>query len=221
MGRRAGVRNQDYEATREALARKALGAVVAHGAQASLHDLARAAEVSIPTLKHYFGERSGAVAEALRTVKKDAAQYIATMADPGELGLEASFAKLARDLAMVWVPAGVGKVFQAGMAAGLFDEAAGPGYLDGVLEPAVLATEERLRVHARRGEADLDPEDDLAVRTAALAFLSPLLVALFHQHGLSGTRCRPLAMDAFIATYVARFAKAYGRAGAPEKRARR
>ncbi len=209
MGRPAGVRNHDYQATREAIARKALGAVLEQGAQASLHDLARAAEVSISTLRHYFGDRSSVVAEALRTVKRDAARYIASMADPGDLGFVASFAKLARDLAGVWVPAGVGRVFTAGMGAGLFDETAGPGYLDGVLEPAVLATEERLRVHARRGEADLDADDDLAVRTAALAFLSPLLVALIHQHGLSGTRCRPLAIDAFVEAYVARFAKAY------------
>lgn len=210
MGRTPGARNQDYEATREALARKALGAVVRSGAQVSLHELAREADVAIPTLKHYFGGRSGAVAEALRTVRKDAAQYIEDMSDPGPLGLAASLEKLASGLAAVWIPAGVGQVFTAGMAAGLFDETAGPGYLDGVLEPTVLAMEARLRAHARRGEARLDPDDELAVRTAALVFLSPLLVALIHQHGLSGTRCRPLPMKAFIEELVARFVAAYG-----------
>lgn len=210
MGRRAGGRNTDYEATREELARKVREAVVEHGARVSLHDLARAAGVSIPTLKHYFGDRSGAIAAALRAVKQDAARYIATMADPGKLGFHASFRKLARDLAAAWGPAGVGRLFTAGMSAGLFDEVAGPGYLEGVLEPAVLATEARLRAHAARGQTTLDPSDDLAVRSAALAFLSPLLVALIHQHGLSGTRCRPLAVDAFIDTFVAKFASAYG-----------
>lgn len=210
MGRTPGARNQDYERTRETLARKALGAVVRSGAQVSLHELAREADVAIPTLKHYFGGRSGAVAEALRTVRTDAAQYIDDMADPGALGLAASLRKLASGLAAVWLPAGVGKVFTAGMAAGLFDETAGPGYLDGVLEPTVLAMEARLRVHARRGEARLDPDDELAVRTAALMFLSPLLVALIHQHGLSGTKCRPLPMEAFVEEMVARFVAAYG-----------
>lgn len=215
MGRPPGARNQDYEATRDALARKALGAVVRSGAQVSLHELAREADVSIPTLKHYFGGRSGAVAGALRTVRSSAARYIAQVADPGELGLTASLKKLATDLAAVWVPAGVGQLFTSGMAAGLFDEDAGPGYLDGVLEPTVLAMEERLRVHARRGEARLDPEDELTVRTAALGFLSPLLVALIHQHGLSGTRCRPLPIGPFIEELVERFARAYEPVGPP------
>src|SRR5689334_13128119 len=142
MGRRPGVRNQDYEATREAIARKILGAVVRRGAQVSLHDLAREADVSIPTIKHYFGDRSGAVAQ--RTVRKNAARYIATVAEPGELGLRASLETLATGLAAAWVPAGVGQLFASGMAAGLFDATAGPGYLDGVLEPTVRAMEERL-----------------------------------------------------------------------------
>lgn len=213
MGRPPGARNQDYEATREALAGKLRPAVVRRGAQVSLHDLAREAEVSIPTLKHYFGDRSGAVAEALRTVRKDAARYIATVADPEDLDLKPSLVKLATGLAAAWVPAGVGQLFASGMAAGLFDPTAGPGYLDGVLEPTVLAMEERLRVHARRGEASLDPEDELSVRTAALAFLSPLLVALIHQHGLSGTRCRPLPIQAFIEELAERFTAAYGVGG--------
>jgi hypothetical protein len=117
---------------------------------------------------------------------------------------------VARDLAGVWLPMGVGKLFSVGLAAGLFDEQAGPGYIEGVLEPTVLAIEARLRVHAGRGEASLDPDDELAVRTASLAFVSPLLVALLHQHGLFGTRCRPLDLDKFMALHVERFVAAYG-----------
>lgn len=218
MGRSPGAKNQDHDEKKRALAVKLLRAVLRDGARASLHDLAREAEVSIPTLKHYFGGRSGAVAAALRTVRESAAEYVASVADPGELPLEASLVKVATGLAHAWVPFGVGQVFTSGMAAGLFDEAAGPGYLDGVLEPTVLAMEERLRVHARRGETSLDPANDLAVRTASLAFLSPLLVALIHQHGLSGTTCRPLDVQAFIAEHTRRFAAAYGPSEAGRKR---
>lgn len=210
MGRPPGAKNQDHGASRTALAGKVLGAVVRRGAQASLHDLAREAEVSIPTLKHYFGDRSGAVAEALRTVRTSAAPHIAELANPRQLDFKASLSRVAHDLALAWVRFGVGQVFTSGLAAGLFDEAAGPGYLDGVLEPTVLAMEARLRVHAERGEVSLDPEDELAVRTAALGFLSPLLVALLHQYGLSGVKCRPLPLERFIALHVERFAKAYG-----------
>jgi AcrR family transcriptional regulator len=210
MGRPPGTRNQGYDETRRALAGKALAAVVERGASVSSNDLARAAEVSIPTLKHYFGDRAGAVAEALRSVREGSADRIAAIADPGRLGLASSLRSLATGLAEVWVPAGVGQLFTAGMAAGFFDATIGPGYLEGVLEPTVLALEARLRVHARRGELDLEPDDELGLRTAALAFLSPVLVALLHQHGLSGTTCRPLPMKRFLALHVRRFVAAYG-----------
>ena len=210
MGRPLGARNQDYEATRRQLATKLRRAVVRRGPLASLHDLAREAEVSIPTVKHYFKDRSGAVAEALRSVKEDAGQYVDTLKDPGELGLFLSLRKVATDLAMVWVPMGVGQVFTAGLAAGVFDEEIGPGYIDGVLEPTVIAVEERLRVHARRGELRLSADDELGIRTASLGFVSPLLVALIHQHGLHGTKCRPLDVARFIERHVEGFVSGYG-----------
>lgn len=185
-------------------------AVVRRGAPCSLHDLAREASVSIPTVKHYFGDRSGAIAAALRATPTEARARIEAVAEPGELRLADSLRSLARGLAAAWVRHGVGRLFTAGMSAGLYDAIAGPGYLDGVLEPTVRAMEERLRVHARRGEAALSPDDELEVRTAALAFLSPLLVALIHQDGLSGTTCRPLDVDAFISVHVRRFVRAWG-----------
>lgn len=210
MGRPSGSRNQDYEATEEAIAAKVLEVIVRRGARVSFNELAREAGVSIPTLKHYFGDRSGVVAHALRSARKQGETYIAQVADPGKLGLSASLRKVAEDLARAWVPFGVGQLFVQGLAAGVFDETAGPGYLEGVLEPTLRAMEERFRVHARRGEARLDADDDLAVRTAALAFLSPLLMALIHQHALSGTTCRPLPVDRFTALHVDRFTDAYG-----------
>jgi len=211
MGRARGTRNQDYGATREALAARLLAAVVGSGAQTSLHELARVAGVSIPTLKHYFGDRSGAVAAALTSVRTSAAGRIAAIADPGRLRLAGSLRAVGSGLAAAWVPAGVGKLFTSGMSAGLFDAVAGPGYLDGVLEPTVRAMEARLRVHARRGELDVEADDELGLRTAALAFLSPLLVALIHQHGLSGTVVRPLPMKRFLDLHVRRFVAGYGR----------
>lgn len=217
MGRPPGARNQDYDATRKSLAAKVLAAVVRRGAQASLHELAREADVSIPTLKHYFGDRSGAVAEALRSAREQGEPYLATIANPGPLDLESSLMNVGAALAWSWVPAGVGRMFTSGMSAAMFDDTAGPGYLDGILEPTILAMEERLRVHARRGEIALEPDDELAVRTASLTFLSPIILALIHQHGLSGTRCRPLPIEKFLELHV----KAFVRAHRPEKPAGR
>lgn len=210
MGRPTGVRNREYENRRSELLARILPAIVKSGGQISLHELARASGASIPTLKHYFGDRSGAVAAALRTVREDAAVYIGAIADPQDLDLPASLEKLARELAAAWVPHGVGALFTAGLAAGLFDEQAGPGYLDGVLEPTLRALEDRLRLHALRRELRIYATDAEGLRAAAIAFLSPLLVALLHQHGLSGARCRPLDVDAFISFHVAHYVKAYG-----------
>jgi len=214
MGRPPGKRNLEYEIRREELLARLLPAVVRGVGRVSLHELARSTGTSIPTIKHYFGSCQGAVAAALRTVRKSAAVYIDTITKPGDLDLTDSLTKMARELAAAWVPHGVGALFAAGLAAGLCDDQAGPGYLDGVLEPTLLALEERLRVHARRGQLCLRPEDDPAIRTAAIAYLSPLLVALLHQHNLFGSRCRPLAIDAFISLHTAHYVTAYAPAGA-------
>jgi AcrR family transcriptional regulator len=209
MGRPAGARNRDFEATRMALAGRLLPVVMRRGARASLLELSRAARVSLPTMRHYFGDRSGALAAAMRAATAQGAPYLARLAHPGRLGLRRSLDAVARDLAAAWLRAPVGRLFTLGLAAGAYDEAAGPGYLDGILEPTVQALEARLRVHAGRGQLSADGADELAIRTAALAFLSPLLVALIHQVGLAGTRCRPLPLDAFAALHLARFCAAW------------
>ncbi|HEU4408824.1 MAG TPA: hypothetical protein VFS43_26420 [Polyangiaceae bacterium] len=210
MGRTPGTKNQGHDERRRELSRQVLRAVVASGGRPSLHELARSTGASIPTLKHYFGDRSGAVAEALRTVEVDAAAHLERLASPGRATLPGSLRAMATELAEAWTQFGVGPLFAAGLAAGVFDERAGPGYVDGVLEPTVRAVERRLRAHAERGELSVGADDELGVRTAALALLSPLLVALLHQHDLSGRQCRPLDLPAFLERHVERFLKAYG-----------
>ncbi len=210
-GRRRGARNPGYDERRRELAKSFLSAVVSHHGPPSLHELARVSDTSIPTIKHYFGDRAGAVAAALRSVQADAAPHLARVADPGRLGLGRSLHVAASDLVTAWVRFGVGAVFSAGMAAGLGEPSTGPAYLDGVLEPTVRAFEARLGVHASRGELDARPDDSASLRAAALAFVSPLLVALLHQEQLSGRACRPLDLRAFVDTHVRRFVRAWSR----------
>jgi hypothetical protein len=147
----------------------------------------------------------------MRTVEDDAAPYLARVAAPGDLGLERSLESAAQNLATAWVRFGVGAVFSAGMATGLTEPSTGGAYLDGILEPTVRAFEARLGVHAARGELDLAPTDREALRVGALAFVSPLVVALLHQHQLSGRACRPLDLDAFIREHVRRFVRAWSK----------
>ncbi|MFO0548789.1 MAG: TetR/AcrR family transcriptional regulator [Polyangiaceae bacterium] len=214
MARPRGTPNPGHDEARRKLARAVRAGLVRQGADSSLAELARSAGVSIPTLKHYFGDRSGAVAEALRQVREDAAPYTASLTDPGALDLAASLTKVARDLAHAWTTFGVGRLFSVGLGAGFDDPVTGPGYLDGVLEPTVRAVEHRLRIHAERHEVRLAPSDALGLRVAALGFLSPLLVALLHQRSLGGDRCRPLDLAAFSELHVAGFLRAYA---APHK----
>jgi hypothetical protein len=209
-GRPPGRRNEGYAEKRAALSASVLASVLRHGPGVGLPTLASDAGVSIPTLKHYMGDRAGAIATALEGVRAASAPYVGSIRDPGELDLRASLAKVARDLVSAWTAHGVGRVFASGLAAGLFDLRVGPAYLDGVLEPTVLALEERLRVHTERGETNIAPGDAAALRTAALVFLSPLLVALLHQHALGGARCRPLEISAFVSDALDRFVRAYG-----------
>jgi AcrR family transcriptional regulator len=209
-GRRPGTRNESYEQKKLALARRVRAAVVVQRGTPSLHELARASEASIPTLKHYFGDLSGAIAVALRTVEADAREHLQGISSPGHLSLLESLRKVGLDLANAWARFGVGPLFAAGMAAGVANATLGPAYIDGVLEPTIRAVEARLRVHAERGELDLAPDDEPGIRGAALAFISPILVALLHQHELSGARCRPLDVAAFTESHVVRFVAAYG-----------
>lgn len=214
VGRRPGTPNPGHDAKKRDLARKLLAAVVACGGKPSLHDLARAADTSIPTIKHYFGDRSVAIAEALRTVEPDAAEHLTGLASPGDKALEASLLAVARNLAHAWTKFGVGAVFTAGLTAGLADPVVGPGYLDGVLDPTLQAMEKRLRIHAERGEMAIAPCDELTIRIAALAFISPVILALMHQYDLSGGKCRPLNLDVFITRHIEGFVRAYRNDGA-------
>lgn len=211
-GRKLGTKNPDHDAKKRELAGKLLGAVVDSRGRPSLHELARVAEVSIPTINHYFGGRSGAIAAALRTVEASAASHHEQMATPGDAPLARSLQTMATELAAAWNLFGVGALFASGMAAGVDDPLAGPGYIEGVLEPTVRAIEARLAVHAQRGDMSVAADDGLGIRVAALAFISPVLVALLHQHQLSGDHCRPLDIAVFIERHVERFVRAYGRA---------
>lgn len=207
MGRPSGSRNEGYDDRREALARSVMPRLIADdGPRASLADLAVAAGVSVATMKHYFGDRTGVVVAALRLLGGQGTPWVESIKRPSSPDLTTSLHDLATALSMAWSRFGVGRVVGAALAIGIHDKEAGPGTVDGVLEPLIQALEARLGVHAAAGALQLGDDE---LRLASLAFLSPLLMALLHQHELSGAACRPLDVPVFISRHVARFVRAW------------
>jgi AcrR family transcriptional regulator len=207
MGRPEGTRNPGYTERRAALALRLLPRLLQDdGVRCSFNDLAAAADVSVPTLRHYFGDRDGAVVAALKSAEALGAAQVETLATPSSPHLETSMRDAVFHILLGWRSFGVDRIFAGGLNLGLAQRDAGPAFLSGVLEPAQQALERRLRVHALRGEAAIDDGQE---RAAALGFVAPLLVALLHQGPLGGEQCRPLDVAAFVDVHVAAFVRAW------------
>jgi len=205
VSRPPGTRNADYAASRDALARAMGGRMLLPGgAQASLRELAASAGVSVPTLRHYFGSRDGALAAALQVFEADAAPWLALTRDPGDGDARASLGTWAPVFVAGWRQFGVGRLQVAGLTAGLGQAALGPVYLEKLLEPVQQALEERLRRLMVRGQLrEGDP------RVAAVQLLAPLVIVLLHQDALGGDHCRPLEVDGFVAAHLDAFLRGW------------
>lgn len=204
MTRTRGAKNRDYEQQRLALAgrlRERLGR--AGGAQPSLGELAKAAEVSVATLRHYFGDRNGVVGAVLELHAAEGAPHLAVLQTPS-----GDFATSIRDAAH-YVALGLSQPVVAdlnvlGLAEGLGHPQIGPTYVCQTLEPLLQALEKRLRAHIEAGEMrNADP------RSAALSLAAPLLLAALHQGPLGGEVVRPLDLDRARIEHVEAFVRGY------------
>lgn len=194
MGRTPGARNRDYERTRDEFASRMADHVVARRSvdPPTMAELAAAAGVTPPTLRHYFVDLDGALRAALEATGRAADRHLAAVADPGDADVAASVHGLVRLTVRAWRDHGVGAVMAAGMGLGLSRQPLGATYLSAQLDPVVAAAARRLQVHVDRGEL---PDTD--TRAAALGLLAPVLVALLHQDHLGGRDSSPLDVDAF------------------------
>ncbi len=198
MARTAGSRNANYAQARGALARRVRAAVFADaGLRASLRELAAAGGTSVSTLKHYFTDRAGVIRAVLESQQVDAAPYLAMASVPTSADLRQSLEGYVAGLRQAWFVHGVGNIEARSLATGLSETSLGPAYVESILEPLLQSFEQLLATHIQRG--DLAPCD---TRFAALLFLSPIVLGLLHQDALSGKRCRPLDLDAFLARHL-------------------
>jgi AcrR family transcriptional regulator len=200
MGRRAGSRNADFEATRaRMLERIGRRLAQADGVDASMHELAAAAGVSAATLRHYFGDREAVVVAYLEDCLRQGARYVAMVAtEPLHATAAESLGWALGQIRLGLERSPLGKIHAFGLRAGLESPVLGPSYLRNLLEPTLQCVEARIERHQARGElVGRDP------RMLALQLVSPLLLAVLHQHSLFGCAMRPLDLGALLAELLA------------------
>lgn len=193
MPRPAGVRNHDFEEKRAALLNALTDfALSADLRRPSLRQFAIAVHQSEPTLRHYFTDRQGLVIDILETIGQRGAPLwamVATRSPDPATAFEEYFRISEAGMRL----GGFVRAHAFGLIEGLADEAAGQAYLEKVLDPALGALSDKLR------STPGAPQDETALRAAALAALSPLLVMSLHQELLGGAQSTPIDSRAVIA----------------------
>ncbi len=170
---------------------------------ASLRELAVAAGVTIPTLRHYFGKREDLVEALLVSLGKEGEAHVARVAH-ANLPFRESVADYVAYVRLGF-RYGLAEIHTLGLREGLRQDRLGPAYLNTILEPTIASLETRLRLHQEKG--DMRVSD---TRVAALQLLSPLVIVFLHQNELCGDKVRPLDVDAYCAAHVDNFVRCFG-----------
>ncbi len=207
MPRTPGARDANYEERRTELLGRLRDRLDERAAgHASLRDLASAAGVSISTLGHYFGRRDDIVRAVLEDDHRSGQRYLGWMARTDE-PFAASVRSAVGALVLGLERGELSRRFATGLTESLLHPDLGPQFLDRWLEPMLVAVETRLAAHVARGEMRADGPDE--IRVAALALISPLLLAAMHQRALGGDGTRPLDLGTFGMTHAAAFIRAW------------
>ncbi len=200
-----GARDADYAVKRSALLRKLSARLIQlDDTRPSLRQLAIAAGVTVPTLRHYFGDREDLVEAVLEEFFVHGERYLERGAEP-DGALDRSIRAFLSRFAEVLVEGPkLGDMIAIAFLEGFYSRRLGPAALNYVIEPPLQAMEKRLAAHQARGELG-----DVDLRCAALMLLSPLVVSCMHQRQMFGDQVRPLNFDPVIDSAVSSFLKAY------------
>jgi AcrR family transcriptional regulator len=207
LPRTKGVKNADYETKRRELLDRMLPRFARLDLERpSLRQLAAAAEVTAPTLQHYFGDRTGVLAALLEEYRRRGESRLGLVSRP-----HGPFAESVREFAHSFVlglqadaAVRLGDMLAAGLCEGLADRQVSPLALGHLIDPAVDALAARLGHHASREE--MIPTD---LRAAALMLLSPLLLAVLHQDQMQGRERREIELGALADEVASAFIRAY------------
>jgi len=201
-----GARDADYTVKRSALLRKLSARLIQlDDTRPSLRQLAIAADVTVPTLRHYFGDREDLIQAVLEEFFVLGERYLARGAEP-DGDLEHSVRAFLRRLTEVMVDGPkLGDMIAIAFLEGFYSRRLGPAALNYVIEPPLQAMEKRLAAHQARGELG----DDVDLRCAALMLISPMVITCMHQQQMFGQSVRPLNFAPVIDAAVSSFMKAY------------
>lgn len=203
MARKQGARSIGYDARRASLIAAMHARLVARDqSPPSMRELAAAAGVTMPTLRHYFGKRDDVIIAVLEAIGQAGAIHLAEAA-MSELPFAESIDVALRH-GLAGLRQGLTEVHMLGLREAMGQQRIGPAYLHAILEPSLQAMEARLAAHQTRGEMR---QGD--ARHAALALLAPLVLAGLHQTELGGDELRPLDLDALVADHAAAFVRGY------------
>ena len=207
MARTKGARNEGFEAKRAALIAALRTRLRAPGPAPSMRELAGAAEVTVPTLRHYFADREG----VLRAIMEEELADGSKAGGPLEVAATPSgpFAVSVRDLLRHadagFAHGGLTDSHAVGLAEGARSDVTAADYLRLALDPTIDAFAARLRTHQERGEM----RSDVDARAAAVQLLSPLVVARLHQDRFGGRDANPIDLAAMLDQQVEAFARGY------------
>jgi AcrR family transcriptional regulator len=201
-----GAKNADHQAKRAQMV-AAIAPIVLAAApdRPSLREMSKAAGVSVNNLRHYFGTRESLLEAVFQAMRVRGEPYLQRALGFTELPVAVGLRELVGQIVEGWKPQGLGGLHCSGISEGLGSESIGPAYIDHVLEPTLAVVEQMLAIWQERGEVAIDD-----LRTAALGLFAPVVLALLHQRGLGGHRCRPLDFDVFLDHHVAGFLRGYG-----------
>jgi len=199
-----GARDTDYQNKRRALLQKISARLMQRDStRPSLRQMADAAEVTVPTLRHYFGSRGEIILALFEEDRRTGEPHLRREAEPPG-PFPQSVRDCRRSLVIALMHRPVGDMFAVAMVEGLLHAELGPASHAYVIDPSIDAIEARLKAHQARGEMRAGD-----ARNAAIMLISPILLATQHQRQLHGAADRPLALDPLVEDVASAFVKAY------------
>jgi AcrR family transcriptional regulator len=200
-----GAKNADHDLKRDEM----IALISPHVMQAaperpSMREMARAAGISVNNLRHYFGTREQLIEAVFEHLGRAGDPYVRQALGFAELPVVEGLTIFLRALESAWTPEQLGGLHLSGISEGLGSPALGPAYVEHLLEPTLVVAERMLERWHERGLLDIDD-----ARVAGLALLAPLVLALLHQRGLGGVRCRPPDFPMLVERHVAAFVRGW------------